>query len=327
MMIDRSQIQRILVITLSNVGDVILTTPVIATLARELPGARIDVMVGPSGKGIFEKDPQVFKLIIYDKHLPISAKRRLQLKLKKLRYDLVVDLRNTVFPLLIGPKYRTATIQRFPVHIVHRIDRHLYRLHSLGITESVRRSYIHIPREDEEYVTKLLQERGLTGPFVVINPGAKSHLKRWTQEGFAFLADTLAAECGVTVVFVGLQEDEAIIEAIIARMKMKGRSVNLASALNIRQLAGLLKRSKLLITNDSAPLHLGCAVGAKVLAIFGPTDPKKYGPTGDLDAVISKKLHCAPCEVAECAHNYECMTSIDADEVFETAKMMVEGYE
>ena len=325
MMIDKAQVKRVLVITLSNVGDIVLTTPVIATLARELPHARIDVMVGPGGKGLFEKDPKVFKLIIYDKHLPISAKRRLQLKLKKLRYDLVVDLRNTVFPLLIGPKYRTATIQHFPAYIIHRIDKHLYRLHSLGLTETVRQSYIHIPREDEEHVSKLIKDRGIAEPFVVINPGAKSHLKRWTQEGFAALADRLATECGTDITFIGLKEDEEIIDGIVKRMKRE--SHNMASATNVRQLASFLKRSKLLITNDSAPLHLGCAVGAKVLAIFGPTDPKKYGPTGGLDAVMNKRLHCAPCETAECAYNYECMTSIDAGEVFDAARMMIEGYE
>jgi ADP-heptose:LPS heptosyltransferase len=68
-------------------------------------------------------------------------------------------------------------------------------------------------------------------------------------------------------------------------------------------------------------------VGAKVLALFGPTDPKKYGPTGEFDIVINKKLRCSPCESATCAYNYECLTSIDAEEVFEAAKMMIEGYE
>ena len=112
MLIDRSQVNRILVITLSNVGDIILTTPVIKALAKEFPKRRIDVMVGPQGKEIFEKDPHVFKVIIYDKHLAIGEKRRLQLKLKKLRYDLVVDIRNTVFPLLIGPKYLLCRTQQ-----------------------------------------------------------------------------------------------------------------------------------------------------------------------------------------------------------------------
>ena len=325
MAIERAKIKRILVITLSNVGDVILTTPVIATLAKEFPGARIDVMVGPRGKEVFEKDPRVFKLIIYDKHLPISAKRRLQLKLKKLRYDLVADLRNTVFPLLIAPKHRTSAMQRFPAHVVHSMDKHLYKLHALGLTEPERKSYLYIPQKDTAFVEQLIKDETISTPTILINPGAKSHLKRWTPEGFAAVADSLIGECKADVVFIGLEEDRAIVADIIG--KMKNKCHDLVGKTNLRQLAELLKRSKLIITNDSAPLHLGCAVGANVLAIFGPTDPKKYGPTGEFDTVISKKLHCSPCESATCAYNYECMTSINPDEVFDAAKMMIEGYE
>jgi lipopolysaccharide heptosyltransferase II len=325
MVIERAKVKRILVITLSNVGDVILTTPVIATLVKEFPGARIDVMVGPRGKEVFEKDPRVFKLIIYDKHLPISGKRRLQLKLKKLQYDLVVDLKNTIFPLLIAPKYRTAAIQNFPAHIVHSMDKHLYRLHALGITEPVRQSYLHITQEDVAFIDRLLKDEGIKEPFVLMNPGAKSHLKRWTPEAFAAVADSLIGECKVDVAFIGLEEDSQIVAGVI--QKMKNKCHDIVGKTNLRQLAQLLKRSKLLITNDSAPLHLGCAVGTKVLALFGPTDPKKYGPTGEFDAVMNRKLHCSPCETAKCAYNYECMTSIDPDEVFDTARMMIEGYE
>jgi len=324
MIIDKSQVKRILVITLSNVGDVILTTPVIKTLSKEFPRARIDVMVGPAGKEIFEKDPRIFKTIIYDKHLPITEKRRLQIKMKRLRYDLAVDLKNTVFPLLIGPKFRTGTIQRFPDWVTHSREKHLYRLNSLGIKNMTEPSYIHIPRHDEEHVLSLIEENGIGEHIVVVNPGAKSHLKRWSPEGFAEVADRLTEECGANIIFIGLSEDKETVNAVIGKMKKKAH--NLVGRTNIRQLAGLLKKARLLITNDSAPLHLGCAVGTKVLAIFGPTDPDKYGPTGEFDTVLRAKLFCSPCEKAICRYNYECMKLIQAVEVFETAKLMMEGY-
>lgn len=325
MKIDKSQVNRILVITLSNVGDIILTTPVIKALAKAFPASRIDVMVGPQGKEVFERDPAIFKLIIYDKHMPISDKRRLQLKLKKLRYDLVVDIRNTVFPILIGPKYRTPTIIKYPSGLTHRKKRHMHLLKTLGIDITSEESYIYIPREDEEYIDSLLKKEDLIAPIVVINAGAKSHLKRWIQEGFAEVSDRLISECRASVVFVGRKEDQDLIKDVMAKTKHSAH--NFVNKTNVRQLAGLLKRAKLVITNDSAPLHLGCAVGTKVLAIFGPTDPRKYGPTGEFDAVISKKLSCSPCEVAVCAHNYECMKLITTDEVFDAAKVMLEGYE
>ncbi len=325
MIIDKSQVRRILVITLSNVGDIILTTPVIKALSKELPASRIDVMVGPSGKDIFEKDPRIFKLIIYDKHMPIIQKRRLQLKLKKLKYDLVVDLRNTIFPILLGPKYRTDTIQRFPKELKHKKVQHLYRLKSFGIENLTEPSYIYIPKEDEEYVSALLKNIGITKPIVVVNAGAKSHLKRWTQDGFTKVCERLIDECGVDIIFVGLEEDRDVVAKIIG--KMKNRAYDFVGKTNMRQLASLFEKAKLLITNDSAPLHLGCGIGVRVLALFGPTDPKKYGPTGEFDMVINKRLFCSPCEVAVCKYNYECMKLISPEEVFDAAKMMVEGYE
>jgi len=325
MTIDKSQVKRILVITLSNVGDIILTTPVIGALSKEFKGARIDAMVGPAGKELFEKDPKIFKLIIYDKHLPVSEKRRLQIKLSKLNYDLIVDLRNTIFPLLLGPKFRTGTIQRFPKDLAHAMKRHLYRLASLGIDRLSEVSYIHIPEEDEKYVAGLIKENDIREPIVVINPGAKSHLKRWTPEGYSELADRLIRDRETSVVFVGAAEDKEVVDKIIGAMKEA--PYNFVKKTNIRQLASLLKRAKLLITNDSAPLHLGCAVGTKVLAIFGPTNPDKYGPTGELDIAMAVKLSCSPCESAACSHNYECMKLIRPDDVFETARLMIEGYD
>lgn len=323
-MIDPAGVKRILFITLSNVGDIILTTPALSAVRRRFPSARIDVMVGPAGKGVFDRDPAVFKTIIYDKHSTVGEKRRLQLKLKKLKYDVVVDLRNTVFGLLIGPRYRTSTIQTFPPGVVHAKDRHLYRLRSVGIDDPGSRSYIHITAEDENYIAGLLAGKKISGGIVCVNPGAKSHLKRWTPDGFAASCDRLISECGVNVIFTGLAGDRETVKDVT--MRMRRRAENFVDLTDIGQLAALLKRSSLLITNDSAPMHLACAVGAKVLAIFGPTDPRRYGPTGEFDTVVSRKLKCVPCESAVCKYNYECMKQITPDEVYEAAKMMIEGY-
>lgn len=325
MTIDKIQVKRILVITLSNVGDIILTTPVIRALSKEFPSSRIDVMVGPGGRDIFNKDPRIFKLIIYNKHSSLAEKRRLQLKLKKLKYDMVVDLRNTAFPILLMPRYRTSPIQTFPKSIIHKKERHLYRLHPLGIDHKEECAYIHICREDETYIEDLIKGNNIKEPIVVINPGAKSHLKRWAAQGFADVAARLARENGASIILTGMGEDASVVNEIVG--KGSGKFYNFTDKTNIRQLAALIKRSKLLITNDSGPLHLGCAVGAKVLAIFGPTDPKKYGPTGDFDVAINKKLFCSPCEKAVCSYNHECMKLISADEVYDAARIMLEGYE
>jgi len=325
MKVDRSSVTRILVITLSNLGDVVLTTPVVNALAREFPDARIDIMVGPKGKEVFEADPRIAKVIVYDKHVPLIEKRRLSVKLKKLNYDLIADLRNTIFPLLLGARYRTSTIQKFPPHIVHKRDCHLYRLSSFGIDGTQTPSSIVLTKEDEGFVELMLRFSHIEKPFVVVNPGAKSHLKRWMEEGFTAVCNRLIDECRVSVVVTGAGEDSEVADRIIAGIK--GKINNFVNRTSTRQLAALLKRSALLITNDSAPLHIACAVNTKTLALFGPTDLLKYGPTGETDVVICKKLHCSPCEKASCQYNHECMRLISPDEVFQAARELLQGYE
>lgn len=323
MIVDKSKVKRALVITLSNVGDCILTLPVVRTLSRSFPKARIDVMVGPAGIEVFEKDPDVSKVMIYNKHATVMEKRRILSKLRHLKYDLVVDLRNTIFGLLMGPRYRTSTVQAFPKKGMHRKRLHLYRLKALGIETVCESPGLYVPKEDEKSALLLMEKEGAEGSYVAVSPGAKSHLKRWPEDAFAELADRIVGKVGLGVVFVGLGEDAEIVGRICK--KMKKTAVNLVNKTNLRELAAVLKKAKVVVTNDSAPLHLACSVGSRVLAIFGPTDPDKYGPTGAYDRVIKKELLCSPCESATCKFNYECMRSITPDEVLEAAAAMLEG--
>ncbi len=317
MVIDKTKVKRILIITLSNTGDCILTIPVLRTVVGAFPKARIDVMAGPAGKEVFEKDPAVSKFIIYDKYAPVLEKRRILSKLRRLRYDLVVDLKNTMFGLLMGPRYRTSTVQTFPKKGMHSRDLHLLRLKGLGIEPIREGPGIYIPKEDEESALKMLEKEGVLEDYVAVSPGAKSHLKRWPEDAFAALGDILTGRKGFRVVFVGTGQDADIIKEI--SKKMKNKAVNLSNRTNLRELAAVLKKARLVVTNDSAPLHLACSVGARVVAIFGPTDPARYGPTGGFDRVVMKKIFCSPCESAECRFNYECMRVITPDEVYEAA--------
>jgi len=321
MVIDKTKVSRVLVITLSNLGDCILTTPVVKTLALNFPEARIDVMAGPNGKEVFEKDPSISKVIVYDKHASVMEKRRLSSKLRHLKYDLVVDLRNTIFGLLLGPRYRTSPIQMVPKEATHRVDAHLWKLKSIGIEPLYHNTYICIPEEDQVCAAKLLEAEGAGKDFIVVAPGARSRPKRWPEEAFAQLCDRVISEERIAVVFVG-QGDESDVAVKISGM-MKSRPFNLVNKTSFRELAAVVKKARLVVTNDSAPLHLACAMGTKTIALFGPTDPAKYGPTGIYDVVIRKEIACAPCEAAVCRANYECMRTITADEVFRAVSALL----
>ena len=157
MKIEKNDIKRILLITLSNIGDIILTTPAVSVLEKEFPGARLDVMVGPQGENIFKTHPRVFKVIIYDKHIPVKQKRRLIAKLRNMKYDLIVDLRNTLFPFLVGAKYRTSPIQKPPEGgLLHKRDLHLWKLKQLGINTDGSYFSISVGKDDENYINNLI---------------------------------------------------------------------------------------------------------------------------------------------------------------------------
>ena len=125
MKIDKNKIKKILFISLSNIGDIVLTTPVLKVLSENFPDAKVDVMVGPNGTELFKKHPAVFKVITYDKHISMREKRRLVKKLRNVKYDLIADMRNSLFPFLLGAKYRTSPIRAVSKGANHKKTEHL----------------------------------------------------------------------------------------------------------------------------------------------------------------------------------------------------------
>lgn len=339
---DPEAIKKILFITLSNIGDVILTMPVFSLLRRRFPRARITVMVGPRPQELFTRDPRVDRLIIYDKSVSFWKKARLVRRLAKERYDLAVDLRNTLIPLLIGVPYRTGLIRVRPARVRHKKDVHLQRLEKLGIIENEfperkangssadensdfkwRNNPVWVAGDDRHYIEEFLkeQEKKEGGKIVTVCPGARSRLKRWKADGFIQIADALIEGKRVKIVLAGDSEDEPVVNRIAFRMKNSPAVI--AGRTNLGQLAALIERSALLITNDSAPLHLGSMLETPVLALFGPTDPEEYGPLSRGSRVIRKNLSCSPCRRPKCLHSHECMRLLEADEVLKAAREML----
>lgn len=341
-MIDKTKVKSILVITLSNVGDVVLTTPVVTTLARALPHARLSVMVGPAAKEIFEGDPKISELIVYDKKISFREKLKIAFSLRKSGYDVVIDLRNTLFPFLIGSRYRTNPVSKAPSSIRHMIERHLWKLETVGISvlsdnarvaDSGSRKKKHtatdlkpslwIDSEAERYVDHFLHEHGISAgqKIVAISPGGRNVIKRWEKGGFIEIANRLQSECKAKVIIIGSPADHELIEEIVIQVR---NSIDASGRTTLKQLGALLRRCALLISNDSAPMHIATAMETPVVAIFGPTDPEKYGPLGKRNVVVKRNLQCSPCEKAQCRLSHECMELVEPGEVFEAVKNVLE---
>ncbi len=275
---------KILFITLSNIGDVILTLPVLDSLRNSFPQAKITVMVGPRPKEIFENNPNIERLIIYDKHSKLKEKIRLLNELKRENFDIVVDLRNSFLGVFLCAKYKTSPFHLIPKNIRHMKDRHLCRaqgsrLKDQGETRLITKNVsLYIESEDEEYIDNILKESNIkeSDNVVVIAAGARSHIKRWAKEKFAELISSLIKEFGVKIVLAGDKDDISINKYIAEYLRYP--AIDLTAKTTITQLAYLLKKARLLVTNDSAVLHLGSYLNIPTVAIFGPTNEVKYGP-------------------------------------------------
>jgi heptosyltransferase-2 len=148
---------------------------------------------------------------------------------------------------------------------------------------------------------------------VGINPGAFfGTAKRWLPERFAAVGDLLAAQ-GARVVLVGGRAEREVAGAIAAQMTAPARV--LCGDTSLAELVGVLARLRLLVTNDSGPMHLAAALGVPVVAVFGPTDWRETHPVGDGHRLVREPVHCSPCRLRECPIDHRCMRRVTVDRV------------
>ena len=321
-----SEIENILVVSLSNIGDVILTLPVIDTLKANFPKARINVVVGPKAAELLSDDPRV-NVIIYDKRIPFKSKLGFFIYLRKQKFDLIVDLRYSALTLFLRGTFKTSPFVKTPKTVEHMKHRHLYKLKSTypAINKFYTLSEININDSDRNKIDRILSENKLSSEtnIVIVGPGAASHWKRYHERGFARTCDYLIENYSVKIVMVGDKNDSEIAQKVSSLMN--NESVNLCGQTNLKQLAYLIKKTKLVISNDSAVMHMASYLDVPVLAMFGPTNPNKYGPWNSRSFVVKKELNCSPCEESSCRYNHECMALLKEDLVIKQAKKFFES--
>ena len=330
----RAAPKTIVVIGPSNIGDAVLVAPGVAQLRAWCPAMHVTLVVGERAIPLFRDDPRIQTLLDAGRYDGAWGRVRLALTLWRAHPDLIVDFRHTLYPWILTPWSAWRHLLRPPRALTHMRERQWWLLHRQVPSILRRGQFSHAlnrdPRtviwwseQDEAHVKTLMQrwQLDVRGRVVVICPGARSHLKRWTTEGFARVADRLIEDAGAQVVFSGEPDERPIIEEIMSLMRR--RASNAVGLTTARQLAALMSRVPLVVTNDSAALHLASAVGTPTVAIFGPTDDAKYGPTAPRSRVIRRRLFCAPCEEAVCRFSHECMRFISPEEVYAAAAVQL----
>jgi lipopolysaccharide heptosyltransferase II len=318
---------KILFITLSNIGDCILTLPVLDFLRQKYPLAKITCLVPPRPREIFINNPAVEDVIIFDKYAKLIDKIKLFFVLSQINFDIVVDLRNSFFGAFLPARKRSlfsGPLRRIPDKIKHMKEKHLFWASLLDYSKRNKEyQSLNITFKDIDYIDGILSGQNLAKSvkLIVIAPGSRSQLKCWGKQNFSQLCNQLIKE-GNQIILVGDSLDQPICDYLQQACGQK--ILNLCAKTNLSQLAALLKQAQLLITNDSAVMHLASYLNVPVVAIFGPTDEKKYGPWSENCAVVKKDIFCRPCGKAQCRFGtLECLTVIKPTDVLKQVEFML----
>lgn len=276
--------KNILVVTLSNIGDVILTTPVIGSLKALFPSARFTVVVGPRAAELLRGSRLIDRLLIYDKRWALAEKLRLIRALREEFYDYVVDLRNSALPYLVRADRRSPVFRSHQA--VPARDYHLEVLHMMRLSPPPPVPFDFFSAAEEHSLGEKLARDGggETEEWIVVAPSAASEAKRWPVGKFKeLLAKLLDASSGKAAVVGDAGEEPLGRELSSVNPR---RVINLSGRISLRELAALLSRARLVVANDSACMHLAYELGRPVAALFGPSNPVRYGREGKIWKIL-----------------------------------------
>jgi ADP-heptose:LPS heptosyltransferase len=208
---------------------------------------------------------------------------------------------------------------------MHTVEQNLLLLEqSLNIVRRDAHLELYTGPEEERRMTAWVRRNGLMEKdWVTLHTGGRYWFKRWSSAKWARLADVIQGEMGVRVVFVGGAGEAETVREIASWMKTS--PLTLVGETTVLELAAFLRKSLLLVGNDSGPMHMASAVGTPVIALFGPTDPAVWRPWGKGHVVLSRQVSCSPCGRLTCDLGPEnCMEQISFDEVLQAVCQCLE---
>ncbi|MBN1919190.1 MAG: lipopolysaccharide heptosyltransferase II [Verrucomicrobia bacterium] len=336
-------VETVLVKAPNWLGDVVMALPVFEQLKTAMPGLRVTALVKAPLGDVLRACPHVDEVIEYAHRRGLRGVLdvlRTARRVRRRYFHAAVLLPNSLGSALwmvlarvrlrIGARGQwrrwllTHPIARRPKD-KHQSDYYLEVASRLADGPHPGAPHLPVPRRDAAWSEQFLKEHGLNSgaPVVGLNPGAAyGPAKRWPAERFAEVGRRLRDEFSAEVLVFGSSADADVVGAVVEQI---GRGAhNLAGRTRLGELAALLARCHVVVTNDTGPMHLAGAVGARVVALFGSTSSERSSPSGAI-TVIQSQSDCPPCFRRECPTDFRCMTSITADTVFDAARACLRG--
>lgn len=331
-----------------RIGDLVLSTPVFPAIKKRYPNSFIAALVFKETAPIIEGNPWVDQVIVYDKkgfHKSWWKTMQFALELKKERFDIAIHLHATNrvniiswlagIPIRIGyrvkPGDRHGNLHHFLTHIVnekkwegkkHEADYNFDLLTLIDVPRPEKLEfYFPLRDSDREALKRVFPAQHQR--YVVFHPSASCISKRWAPDRLAAVADRLAREYGIYPVIIGA-EGLGALHAHQMQEFMEEKALNLAGQLNLGMLGWLLKGARLLVSNDSGPVHIASALGTPVISIFGRNEPglstTRWRPLSPNSSFLHKDVGCVVCLAHKCQIDFKCLKEIKVEEVLEEAR-------
>jgi heptosyltransferase II len=330
---------RILILNQNWLGDALFSTPAIRALRKKFPNAYIACLAPRRVAEALGRNPHLDEVLVYNERamlVTLVEPFRIFWALKKRRFDTAFFLnrsKSKAFLALlagIGRRIGYARLGRSwlltqavpPPGRMHKIDQFLYLIGQAGVPAAGRHPELIPSQEDRDRAARLLLSEGITPdePFAVVHAGGNWDLKRWPVKNFIEWIRLYVSRNKGKVLLCGTASEEALAKQILDAFP-DGRVVSMCGKTELGPFAELLKRAKIVLSNDSGPIHLAVSQKTRTVGVFGPTSPAETGPVSDGPLrVLWKDVGCSvPCYFRACDHRV-CMDLLTPEEVFKTTE-------
>ena len=279
--------ERVLLIQLRRLGDVILATGILEDLRRAYPRARLDFLTSPLSAQLLTHHPLIDELLVYDRARPFGEARRIRAR----RYDWVIDGQGSPTTARLAKLSGAPVRAGWGVRVWHRLYTHVLPrkglpivyvvrerqrfLEMLGVPVGEPRTRLVVSPDELRSAEEALRQAGVPGgvPRVAIVLSVSEPIREWPAERFAELAHALGEE-GVAPV---LLENPGDADKLV-RFRRIAPDVPVVRVFDLRLLLGAIARSDLLVSGDTGPAHMATALGVPRVTLYGPTDPVQWNP-------------------------------------------------
>lgn len=337
---------KVLILKPSSLGDVIQALPVLRLLKRHRPDAQIFWWIASELAPILEGDADLAGLFHFTRRGWATPEALAQLvrdvhRMRRSRFDLVIDLqglaRSGVFSwlargrLTVGVDDRREGAGTFydirvprPSEETHAVDWYLSVLAALDVP--VHHDFDWIPERPGIADLVHAKWRARAARWLLLNPGARWPNKRWPAEYFVQLAQKLLTEFPEFHLAILGTESDFTLGDRIAQLNRE-RCCNLAGQTSLPEMIEWIRFCELIVTNDTGPMHVAAALRKPVVAIFGPTNPHRTGPYGQINETLRIPLPCSPCLKNFCVNpiSLQCLWELRPEAVFERVRQRLPG--